>query len=188
MLLDTYRVACPYAVPLRVPPTSSLGSSSKPRIFIASIHWNNEVILRSHWNNAVLNLVHHLGSENVYIHVLESGSWDNSKGALRELDSELDKMGIQRTIELDPKTHKDEIDRVPSPSEPGWVQTSPSKRELRRIPYLSNLRNKAIQTLQRLADDGKQSLRFDKILWLNDVVFTVCHISKTSIFPLSLKH
>lgn len=55
------------------------------RVYIVSMHWNNEGILRSHWNDAVLALANALGRESVFVTVYESGSWDYSKGVLREL-------------------------------------------------------------------------------------------------------
>ncbi|KAJ6185974.1 hypothetical protein N7519_007275 [Penicillium mononematosum] len=84
------------------------------RIYIASINWNNELILRSHWSKALTQLVLKLGRENVFISIYESGSYDNTKGALRELDWELEQM----------------------------------------------------------RDLARQGITFDKILFLNDVVFT----------------
>lgn len=141
------------------------------RIFIASIHWNNEAILRSHWNRAVLRLVDHFGAHNVYISILESGSWDDSKGALRWLDGELGRLGVQRTIILDETTHADEIAATPGSS--GWIDTARGKKELRRIPYLSRLRNRSLEPLDKLAEEG---IRFDRVLFLNDVVFNVCQL------------
>ncbi|KAL8704717.1 MAG: hypothetical protein Q9201_002141 [Fulgogasparrea decipioides] len=136
------------------------------RIFIASIHWNNEAILRSHWNQALLQLVEHFGRKNVYVSILESGSWDDSKGALRELDEQLARTGVERTIILDKTTHVDEIAATPGGS--GWIDTARGKKELRRVPYLSRLRNRSLEPLSRLADEG---VRFDRVLFLNDVVF-----------------
>jgi hypothetical protein len=138
------------------------------RVYIASIHWNNEHILRSHWNDAVVALVKALGRENVYVSVYESGSWDNSKGALRELDIALEALKIRRNITLSETTHLDEISAVEKG--PGWADTPRGSRELRRIPYLSRLRNWTLGPLQELARQGE---RFDKVLFLNDVVFTV---------------
>lgn len=135
------------------------------KIFIASIHWNNEPILRSNWNLAVLALVDYFGAENVYISVYESGSWDDSKEALRALDNDLEKKGVQRTVRLNETTHADEL-KVPATD--GWVQTPRGNIELRRIPYLSKLRNLALEPLNYLAGGTK----FDKVLFLNDVVFT----------------
>lgn len=141
---------------------------TRQKIFIASTHWNNEIILREHWNNAVLDLVRFFGSENVFVSVYESGSWDDSKGALRLLDKELEKLGAPRTIVLDDTTHTDEIEKSPAPS--GWIDTPRGKRELRRIPYLSRLRNLSLEPLGTLLQSG---IVFDKVLFLNDVVFTV---------------
>ena len=139
------------------------------RVFIASIHWNNEAILRSHWNQAVINVVKHFGSNNVHVSVLESGSWDDSKGALKLLDEELGELAVGRTITLDKTTHADEI--AAAPSSDGWIDTTRGKKELRRIPYLSRLRNRSLEPLDKLADKG---IKFDRILFLNDVVFDVC--------------
>lgn len=148
------------------------------KIFIASIHWNNEAILRSHWNEAVLRLVEHFEPKNVYISIVESGSWDDSKGALRELDGELERIGAQRKIMLDEATHADEITQTPGDS--GWIDTARGKKELRRVPYLSRLRNRSLEPLAKLAETGT---RFDRVLFLNDVVFNV---HSTGIFSKTL--
>lgn len=138
------------------------------KVYIASLHWNNEAILRSHWNNAVVELAKTLGPENIFISVYESGSWDDTKGALRELDDQLEKLGVPRNITLSETTHVDEISRYPARQ--GWIETSRGKTELRRIPYLARLRNLTLRPLEELLGQGKT---FDRILFLNDVVFTV---------------
>ncbi|OWY49415.1 glycosyltransferase family 69 protein [Alternaria alternata] len=136
------------------------------RVYIASIHWNNEKILRSHWNDAVIALADALGRENVFITIYESGSWDDSKGALGELDTALAAHDIRRNITLSETTHLDEISVTETGS--GWIDTPRGRRELRRIPYLSRLRNWTLLPLQELARQGEQ---FDTVLFLNDVVF-----------------
>lgn len=160
------------------PPKPEL-PAKKERIYIASIHWNNEAVLRSKWNDAVVDTVKVLGPENSYVSVYESGSWDDSKGALRVLNATLENIGVQRSIVLEDNTHLDEIAKVPGPS--GWIDTPRGKRELRRIPYLSKLRN---ISLKPLADLAQQGIKFDKVLFLNDVVFTVgiCFLSSTHDF------
>lgn len=151
--------------------SSKKATKTQERIFIASTHWNNEIVLRSHWNTAILNLVQSLGAENVYVSVVESGSYDNTKGALIELDYYLGQLGINRTISLSEASHADAISRVPSAEEEGWVDTPRGRRELRRIPFLSRERNESLKPLATL--ETEFGLRFDKILFLNDVVFTV---------------
>jgi hypothetical protein len=172
-LLDIARITFSTAPGTRISSRTPAGAAFKDqRIFIASTHWNNEDVLRSHWNDAVLDIVKYFGSDNVYVSVLESGSWDSSKDVLRELDEKLGQLGVKRTIELNETTHKDAITRVPDDDEKGWIQTKRGKKELRRIPYLAGLRNRVMDTM--LKAEGDSGERFDKVLWLNDVVFTVC--------------
>ncbi|KAI4122946.1 MAG: hypothetical protein LQ347_006325, partial [Umbilicaria vellea] len=99
-------------------PAPAVLPSGQPaeRIYIASIHWNNELILRSNWSKAVLELAQHLGPENIYISMYESGSRDDSKGALRLLDTELGQLGVPRTVTLDETTHADELAKPPTSS------------------------------------------------------------------------
>ena len=150
------------------------------RIFIASIHWNNEKILRSRWTQAVLELVEYFGPDNVYVSIHESGSWDDSKTILRELDRDLESLRVRRTITLEGSTHKDEIQK---PSTAGWIDTPRGKKELRRIPFLSKLRNKVLKPLNELALDD---VKFDKILFLNDVAFEVPYISDSRNYMLMI--
>ncbi|KAE8371617.1 glycosyltransferase family 69 protein [Aspergillus bertholletiae] len=137
------------------------------RIFVASTHWNNEAILRSHWNNAMIELVKTWGPENIFVSIFESGSWDDTKGALRDLDHELDRLGVRRNLTLSEITHQDEIS---GPLGDGWIDTPRGQKELRRIPYLARLRNLTLRPLEDLARNG---IVFDKVLFLNDVIFTV---------------
>ena len=164
-------------VPASTTYPTNLSATNNDRIFIASMRWNNEITIRSHWGAAVLDLVRHFGAENVYVSIIESGSWDDTKGALRELDLHLGTLEVQRGIELLETTHKEEIERTPGPYEEGWVWTSRGRKELRRIPYLAGIQNQVIDKLIQLADDssGQKGQTFKKILWLNDVVFTVCY-------------
>lgn len=115
----------------------------------------------------MLDLVEYFRPQNVYISVYESGSWDESKDALRALDDGLGERGVQRTIILNETTHADEMRQ---PNGEGWIETTRGRKELRRIPYLSKLRNLSLKPLTELAVEG---VKFDKVLFLNDVVFTV---------------
>jgi hypothetical protein len=146
------------------------------RIYIAALHWNDEALLRNHWIPSILDLVSHIPPGNVYISILESGSWDDTKGALRELGAELDKRGVENSIILENRTHEDAISEGVEAAGEGLVWTPRGKQELRRIPYLAKERNKAMEGLNQLAtrDNGPRR-SFDKVLWLNDVIFTVRH-------------
>lgn len=150
-------------------PNTSIGIPTPTQsIYIASIFWNSAAILHSNWNNAILDLAEKLGVDNIYISIYESGSWDESKQILRQLESVLINRGIRHSIILDETTHQDDIARPPAAE--GWVKTPRGKTELRRIPYLSKLRNKTLEPLAELAANGTT---FNKVLFLNDVAFTV---------------
>ncbi|TKA69975.1 hypothetical protein B0A55_08067 [Friedmanniomyces simplex] len=156
----------------------------KQRIFIASLHWTDERILREYWVPAVRQLAQDIGRDNVFVSVYESGSFDDTKGALQELDDQLTGLGIDHKVVLDETTHLDEVSRDRGPGDEGWVQMPATKSyrqnwtewfELekdewvpRRIPYLARLRN---QVMEPLYEQQSKGVVYDKILWLNDVVF-----------------
>ncbi|KAK6954054.1 hypothetical protein Daesc_004016 [Daldinia eschscholtzii] len=144
-------------------------------IFIASVHRNTEPILRSTWSQAVLDLVDFFGPENVYFSAVESGSQDETKEALMELKAALDQRYTSNTISLGMTVWEqlEEIDTRPPPDarEPGWIwNAAESQFELRRIPYLAKVRNQAMEPLKQLRSERRE---FDKVLWLNDVVFDI---------------
>ncbi|KAK1969923.1 hypothetical protein LY78DRAFT_722861 [Colletotrichum sublineola] len=68
-------------------------------------------------------------------------------------------------------THLEEVEAVPAQGEAreGWITTPRGKREMRRIPFLARLRNLTLKDLWKLGEEGEV---FDKVLFLNDVVFT----------------
>jgi hypothetical protein len=166
IILDTVHVlhisSHQHAARLQTPPPNT------KRIYIASQHWNTAAVLRDRWNDALLKLVQELGPENVFISIYESGSYDDTKDALRELDGALEELKVKRSIILSDVSHKDEIEKQPTEHE--WIKTPAGQTELRRIPFLSKLRNQVLKPLQELAKEGAH---FDTILFLNDVVFSV---------------
>lgn len=123
-----------------------------------------------------MDLAKQVGPNNIYVSVYESGSFDDSKGALRLLDRELEELGVPRTIVLDETTHADELAKsAAAAAATGWIETARGRRELRRIPYMSELRNRSLKPLTVMALNG---VTFDKVLFLNDVVFTVINSPK----------
>jgi len=144
--------------------------SPAPRIFIASLHWNNAPLLRSHWNSAVLDLARAVGPENLFVSIVENGSWDDSAQALRELDAELRRLGVPTHVVVGGSTHRDIVTAGGAANATGWVETPDRGRQPRRIPYLAGLRNKSLEPLREAARRG---VLFDKVLFLGDVVFSV---------------
>src|ERR1700744_6540864 len=122
------------------------------KIFIVAQFWTNARVISERWGQALLDLVGVLGKENVYVSILESGSLDNTKEVLKMLDDVLGVNNIPHITILDPTTHADEINVGPFDDHgiprQGWIQTTSVGtqwgKELRRIPYLARLRNRAL--------------------------------------------
>ena len=154
-------------------------SEQHEKIFIALLPWNNEIILRQHLNSRMLDLVRVLGIANVYFSIYENGSGDGTKGALRDLQSELDSLSVPNHVVLEEISHEDIVRTRPTGPTEGWIRIDQAGHEafdihrgdyaLRRIHYLAGLRNKVLEPLGALARNGS---RFDRILFLNDVLFT----------------
>ena len=147
------------------------------KIYIAAQFWTSEDVLVDFWLKQFLKLVDVLGRQNVYVSILESGSLDNTADAIRWLDSELERLGIGRTVITDPTTHEDAVNAghidQDGHHKSGWIETgernTSGQKQLRRIPYLSGLRNRGLEPLLRMHKNAGRT--FDKILYLNDVYF-----------------
>ena len=159
------------------------------RIFIAGLPWNNEVIFRTHLINQICDLVHALGIGNVYISIYENGSYDGTKDALRDLHRKLEELGVRSRVVLDETSHEDVVKSRPTEPKAGWIKMERSGFEkyqihrgdfaLRRIHYLAQLRNRVLEPLAELAEKGE---KFDKVLFLNDVVYSsddILHLLQT---------
>lgn len=147
------------------------------KLFIAAQFWTSEAVLAEFWLQKFLGLVQTLGPENIYVSIIESGSFDNSADAIRWLDGKLGEMGVEKTIVIDPTSHDDAIKAGPLDEhgrvKSGWILTGAAnhtdEKELRRIPYLSALRNQGLEPM--LSMHRLLGRTFDKILYLNDVYF-----------------
>jgi hypothetical protein len=133
-------------------------------------------MLRLYWSAALLSLCTFLGPQNVYVSIVESGSLEDTKGALIDLKGELDKLGVGNRIILGEDAFQQIQILETTPEEgkrQGWIYTGIGIDgwEKRRIPHLAVLRNKAMEPL--VEDDEK---KWDRLLWINDVVFTVSHL------------
>ena len=159
--------------------TTPVSRVNTEKIFIASLPWNNEIIFRTHMINQIRDLVHVLGTQNIYISIYENGSYDGTKDALRDLHRELEELGVRSRVILDETSHEDIVKARPTTPTEGWIKMEKSGFEefqinrgdyaLRRIHYLAQLRNRVLQPLWQLAEKGE---KFDKIIFLNDVVFS----------------
>lgn len=139
-------------------------------VYIVSDQYNSEEILTSCWIPSLLQLVKELQSVQirVYVSIYESGSVDGTKTVLSGLKASLEELKVDHEITLDDESHASAIEKaLATPG--GWVETRYGK-ELRRVAFLADVRNRALEPLHSLTKAG---VEFDKILYLNDVVFSV---------------
>lgn len=191
ILTLTLLLTLDYLVSTSLPPgtrTNSIPAHlAKEKIFIVSIQRNSEYMLRLYWSSALLSLVQFLGPQNVFVSILESGSLDNTKGALQDLETSLTALGAGSRIVLG-ESVEEQLESLrhmpPDGQRDGWIWTGREKStwrgvefevgdkgwEKRRIPHLAELRNRAMEPLGELKEKGE---RFQRVLWINDVVFTV---------------
>lgn len=168
--------------------TSSHYGKEKPSVFIVSVHRNTAKILPE-WSAAALALVDFLGNDKVYFSALESGSQDETKAGLLALKTELDGRGVANTVDLGMDVYQqlEEMWTRPDPAGPrqeGWIWNEEDHvYDLRRITYLAKERNRAMQPLAELERMGT---KFDKILWINDVMFNVSEFLCRLHFPNKL--
>ncbi|KAI6709753.1 hypothetical protein PZA11_002979 [Diplocarpon coronariae] len=171
LLLDAFSTLS--SRPASVRSTTLPAHLKDQKIFIASMFRNSEYMLRLYWNKRLLHLIRHLGPQNVYVSIIESGSLEDTKGALRDLQQELEDLQVEHRIQLgvSPEEQWASLERVPAEGEDrtGWIHTGRNQSwEVRRIPYLAALRNQAMEPLA----DMKAKMVFDRVLWINDVIFS----------------
>ncbi|KAI8142379.1 cryptococcal mannosyltransferase 1-domain-containing protein [Fennellomyces sp. T-0311] len=120
----------------------------RPSIFIAAALHNSEEILEN-WITQVEHLIAWAGPSRTFVSVYESGSSDKTKDRLMQWDMKLIDIGVHHSIVLDEQT------------------PIGSRTNDRRIVKLASIRNLALAPLE------KQTAHYDKILYLNDIVFDV---------------
>ncbi|KAJ5297760.1 hypothetical protein N7508_008009 [Penicillium antarcticum] len=134
---------------------SGRGNLRNEKVFIAaSLYDSGGELANGQWGEQLLELIHLLGNDNVFLSIYENDSGEEGERALHELEQ---KVQCQKAIvsekHLDPNS-------LPTVTIPGG-----SKR-VKRIEYLAQVRNKALQPLT-----DKPNMNFDKLLYLNDILF-----------------
>ncbi|KAJ5202541.1 hypothetical protein N7449_004620 [Penicillium cf. viridicatum] len=131
------------------------GNPRQEKVFIAaSLYDGGGKLARGQWGTQLLELIDLLGPDNVFLSIYENDSGDEGERALRALE---EKVQCQKSIVSE--KHLD-LKRMPTVIVPGG-----SKR-IKRIEYLAQARNRALQPLT-----DHPELKFDKLLYLNDILF-----------------
>ncbi|WEW57795.1 hypothetical protein PRK78_003262 [Emydomyces testavorans] len=131
------------------------GNPHNERVFIAaSIYDRDGSLARGQWGRNVLDLIDLLGPNNTYLSIYENDSGDESSSALQHLDK---KVPCNRSMVYEPHLDLKRIQHVTLPD---------GSERIKRIAFLAEVRNRALQPL-----DDPHEVRFDKLLYLNDVFF-----------------
>lgn len=128
------------------------------KVFIvASLYDEDGKLLSGPWGQAVLDLVEILGPSNVYLSIYENDPDSKAREALSRFGERVtcNKSLVAEHLELDELQH---------------ISTPDGTLKLKRIAYLAEVRNRALRPLQE-ASLGAHDIRFDKLLYLNDVIF-----------------
>ncbi|KAI0653447.1 cryptococcal mannosyltransferase 1-domain-containing protein [Cubamyces menziesii] len=117
----------------------------KEKIFIAAaFHQNQDVI--PYWTRSMRDAIIYLGTDNVFVSIVENYSSDSSPDLLRAFAQELDTLGVRNRVLVSDETVK----------KPEHVEWNP------RIEFLAAIRNQALEPLV-------QSGGYDRVLFSNDI-------------------
>ncbi|KAI4136888.1 MAG: hypothetical protein L6R39_007577 [Caloplaca ligustica] len=131
------------------------GNPGNENVFItASIYDKDGRLVNGAWGTALLNLIDMLGNRNVFLSIYENDAGEKAKEALDRL-----KDRVQCPSELVFERHVS-LKTIPS------VVLPDGSERTKRIAYLANMRNRALRPL-----DKPLQIKYDKLLFLNDVVF-----------------
>ncbi|KAF2836664.1 glycosyltransferase family 69 protein [Patellaria atrata CBS 101060] len=131
------------------------GNVNNEKIFIAASLYEKEgSLVEGAWGKALEKLVELIGPANVYVSIYEDNADDITVAALRSLDERLQ---CNSSIGSE-KLSYNELPHFKLPN---------GKERLKRITFLAEVRNRALRPL----DESSQLPHFDKLLYLNDVIF-----------------
>jgi Cryptococcal mannosyltransferase 1 len=137
--------------------------------------FNCESILSAYWIPALLGLIDQLGRSRTFVSILENGSPDGTRELIMELQNMLNERGVPNSFQFeepfrDGFTFQSDglLTRLlgGEGTEETWIMTTNGWYP-RRINYLAELRNMVMEPLYA------SSKQYDKVLFINDVIFSV---------------
>lgn len=146
-------------------PPKLLQPNDLPSVYIASINSKSPVADPKAWARAVEAIAANIGAERAYLSVYEHIIDSDHRDALDQLDRNLKMLSVQRSIVFAENKATDELNDT-------WTAQGLSVPVVptRYVEYQANMRNMALRPMIDLALQG---IRFDRILFLEDVVFLV---------------
>ncbi|CCM01092.1 uncharacterized protein FIBRA_03140 [Fibroporia radiculosa] len=121
------------------------GYGKGEKIYIAAAFYNNEQIL-PYWTNTFLTVISYLGTQNVFVSIVESSSTDRSPELLSDFATKLSDMGVAHRV----------LVRDDTIVKPGDLSFN------NRINFLAAIRNRVMEPL---VENGGYS----RVLFSNDV-------------------
>ncbi|KAL2866412.1 glycosyltransferase family 69 protein [Aspergillus lucknowensis] len=135
--------------------TPGRGNPRNEKIFIAaSLYDRSGDIAGGQWGERILMLIDLLGEENVFISIYENDSGPAGAGALLDFEARL---SCNKSIVFEDNLDFTDLHAVTIPG---------GSKRIKRIQYLAEVRNRALRPL-----DAHPEMRFDKLLYLNDIIF-----------------
>lgn len=133
---------------------SGRGNPGNEKIFIAaSIYDVGGDLADGSWAKNVLDLIYLLGPDNTYLSIYENDAGLEAKNALTLLKQ---KVPCNNTLTFE--------DHLPLESVP-HITLPDGTHRVKRISYLAEVRNKALKPLE------DATIKYDKLLYLNDIFF-----------------
>ncbi|KAL4800020.1 cryptococcal mannosyltransferase 1-domain-containing protein [Aspergillus venezuelensis] len=135
--------------------TPGRGNPRNEKVYIAaSLYDRSGDIAGGSWGQSVLMLIELLGEENVYLSIYENDSGPAGAGALQDFKA---KVACNKTIVYEEHLDLSTLEAVTTPD---------GTKRIRRIEYLAEVRNRALEPLASLSET-----KFDRLLYLNDISF-----------------
>ncbi|KAK3945507.1 glycosyltransferase family 69 protein, partial [Diplogelasinospora grovesii] len=131
-------------------------------VFIAAIlHDKDGKLARGKWGQRVTDLIYMLGPKNVFLSIYENDSGDEGRKALEDFKEQVP---CRNHIVIDDHVSLAEFPNVTMPD---------GSQRVKRVAYLSELRNRALRPLDTFDYQAQQAgvVAFDKVLFLNDIAF-----------------
>ncbi|OTB00297.1 glycosyltransferase family 69 protein [Hypoxylon sp. CI-4A] len=142
--------------PLRQPGCANLHNE---KVFISvSLYDKGGELANGFWGESLLELIHMLGHDNVFLSIYENDSGPEGAEALESLRRQL---RCRNYIVNEPHVSLDGFPTITLPDD---------TKRVKRLAYLSEMRNRALRPLDRF-DPNDKTEQFDKVLFLNDVLF-----------------
>ena len=142
-----------------------LRAEKLPSLYVASINSRSPLADPRAWIRGVERIAASVGGDRVYVSIYEKIVERDHLDALDQLKRNLRLLGVQYSFVTAPEMNPNQYD-------PTWtaqgLPVPPNATSY--VSHLANLRNMALRPMIELA---MQDIRFDRILFLEDIAFTV---------------